>query len=151
MLRGGSTSRLNVLTTPSRGQSSAWTRRQTACEENVKLAGRITWLGVVRGVRAAIEALLAGSPGDRARAEAQGSSWTTVEETDRVALKEEQWLAITNAEGGGGFMMGLLTGTVLGAGIGMLFAPKRGSEMRHKISDSAGNIRPCGIAAVQEG
>ena len=30
--------------------------------------------------------------------------------------------------GGSGFMMGLLTGTVLGAGLGMLFAPKSGSE-----------------------
>ena len=29
-------------------------------------------------------------------------------------------------EGGGGFMMGLLTGTVLGAGLGMLLAPKAG-------------------------
>jgi gas vesicle protein len=50
-------------------------------------------------------------------------------------------------EGGGGFMMGLLTGTVLGAGIGMLLAPKSGSELRHKISNSAGQF---GRAASQQ-
>lgn len=40
-------------------------------------------------------------------------------------------------QSGGGFMMGLLTGTVLGAGLGMLFAPKTGSELRGQISDTA--------------
>lgn len=40
-------------------------------------------------------------------------------------------------EGGGGFMMGLLTGTVLGAGLGMLLAPKSGSELRSQIGDQA--------------
>ena len=39
--------------------------------------------------------------------------------------------------GGGGFMMGLLTGTVLGAGIGMLLAPKAGSELRGAIGEQA--------------
>ena len=45
--------------------------------------------------------------------------------------------------GGGGFMMGLLTGTVLGAGLGMLLAPKAGSELRGAIGDQAktwGNV-----------
>ena len=42
--------------------------------------------------------------------------------------------------GGGSFVMGLLTGTVLGAGLGMLFAPKAGSELRGQISEQAGNI-----------
>jgi gas vesicle protein len=42
--------------------------------------------------------------------------------------------------GGGSFVMGLLTGTVLGAGLGMLFAPKSGSELRSQISEQAGNI-----------
>jgi gas vesicle protein len=41
-------------------------------------------------------------------------------------------------EGGrGGFMMGLLTGTVLGAGLGMLLAPKAGSELRGALGDQA--------------
>ena len=48
-------------------------------------------------------------------------------------------------EGGGSFLMGLLAGTVLGAGLGMLFAPKAGSELRSQIgsqiSDSTGRLR----------
>jgi hypothetical protein len=40
--------------------------------------------------------------------------------------------------GGGSFVMGLLTGTVLGAGLGMLFAPKSGSELRNQLSEQAG-------------
>src|SRR2546428_11801380 len=43
--------------------------------------------------------------------------------------------------GGGSFVMGLLTGTVLGAGLGMLFAPKAGSELRGQLSEQAGNIK----------
>jgi gas vesicle protein len=46
-----------------------------------------------------------------------------------------------DTEGGGGsFVMGLLTGTVLGAGLGMLFAPKSGSDLRNQISEQAGNL-----------
>src|SRR5262245_5090467 len=44
-----------------------------------------------------------------------------------------------NEGGGGGFMMGLLTGTVLGAGLGMLLAPKAGSELRGAIGEQARN------------
>jgi gas vesicle protein len=48
-------------------------------------------------------------------------------------------------EGGGSFLMGLLAGTVLGAGLGMLFAPKAGSELRSQIgsqiADSTGRLR----------
>jgi gas vesicle protein len=43
-------------------------------------------------------------------------------------------------EHGGGFMMGLLTGTVLGAGLGMLLAPKSGREMRHDIGEQASSL-----------
>lgn len=42
--------------------------------------------------------------------------------------------------GGGGFMMGLLTGTVLGAGLGMLLAPKAGTELRGQIGEQARNL-----------
>lgn len=48
-------------------------------------------------------------------------------------------------EGGGSFLMGLLAGTVLGAGLGMLFAPKAGAELRSQIgsqvADQTGKIR----------
>src|SRR6266508_4180207 len=49
--------------------------------------------------------------------------------------------------GGGGFMMGLLTGTVLGAGLGMLLAPKAGSELRGAIGEQARNL---GSAASEQ-
>lgn len=41
---------------------------------------------------------------------------------------------------GSGFVMGLLTGTVLGAGLGLLFAPRAGSELRGQIGESAANL-----------
>ena len=43
--------------------------------------------------------------------------------------------------GGGSFVIGLLTGTVLGAGLGMLFAPKSGAELRGQLSEQAENLR----------
>jgi gas vesicle protein len=42
--------------------------------------------------------------------------------------------------GGSSFVMGLLTGTVLGAGLGMLFAPKAGSELRGQVAEQAGHL-----------
>jgi gas vesicle protein len=43
-----------------------------------------------------------------------------------------------DGEGGGaGFMMGLLAGTVLGAGLGMLLAPKAGADLRGQIGQQA--------------
>jgi gas vesicle protein len=44
-------------------------------------------------------------------------------------------------EGGGSFLMGLLAGTVLGAGLGMLFAPKAGAETRRQLSEQATRLR----------
>ncbi|MGH9256802.1 MAG: YtxH domain-containing protein [Vicinamibacterales bacterium] len=41
---------------------------------------------------------------------------------------------------GGGFVMGLLAGTVLGAGLGMLLAPKSGSDLRGQIGEQAKNL-----------
>src|SRR5688572_3459049 len=43
--------------------------------------------------------------------------------------------------GGGGFIIGLLCGTALGAAIGLMFAPKTGSEIRQTLYDSTGEIR----------
>lgn len=38
---------------------------------------------------------------------------------------------------GAGFVMGLLAGTVLGAGLGMLLAPKAGADLRGQIGEQA--------------
>ena len=43
--------------------------------------------------------------------------------------------------GGGGFLIGLLCGTALGSAIGLMFAPKVGSEMRQRLYESTGDIR----------
>lgn len=45
-----------------------------------------------------------------------------------------------NGTSGGGFMMGLLTGAVLGAGLGMLLAPKAGADLRGEIGEQARNL-----------
>jgi gas vesicle protein len=43
-------------------------------------------------------------------------------------------------DSGSGFIMGLLAGTVLGAGIGMLLAPKTGAEFRGQLGEQARNF-----------
>ena len=52
---------------------------------------------------------------------------------------------LERTESGGSFLMGLLAGTVIGAGLGMLFAPKSGSELRsdlgNRIADQTGRVR----------
>jgi gas vesicle protein len=55
-------------------------------------------------------------------------------------------------EGGGGssFIIGLLTGTVLGAGLGMLFAPRQGSELRNRLSEQAGKMASEGYRRASE-
>ena len=47
-------------------------------------------------------------------------------------------------EGSGAFLMGLLAGTVLGAGLGMLFAPKAGADLRNQLSEQAGQAGQAG-------
>jgi gas vesicle protein len=44
-------------------------------------------------------------------------------------------------DGGGSFLMGLLAGTVLGAGLGMLFAPRPGAELRTQLTDQASKLK----------
>jgi gas vesicle protein len=50
--------------------------------------------------------------------------------------------------------MGLLAGTVLGAGLGMLFAPKAGSELRSQLgtqlADQTGRIREVADQGYQQ-
>jgi gas vesicle protein len=42
--------------------------------------------------------------------------------------------------GGAMFVLGLLTGAALGVGLGLLFAPKAGSELRSQFSKQAGAL-----------
>jgi gas vesicle protein len=51
---------------------------------------------------------------------------------------------------GGSFVLGLLAGAALGAGLGMLFAPKSGSELRSKISEQAGSLASKAIDRATE-
>jgi len=44
-------------------------------------------------------------------------------------------------ESGGGFLIGLLSGVVLGVGVGMLMAPRAGSELRETLSQSANDFQ----------
>ena len=53
-------------------------------------------------------------------------------------------------EGGGSFLMGLLAGTVLGAGLGMLFAPKAGNELRGQLGESAARLKTTANDAYQQ-
>jgi hypothetical protein len=53
-------------------------------------------------------------------------------------------------DGGGAFLMGLLAGTVLGAGLGMLFAPKAGSELRTQLQDSANKLQRAAADGYQQ-
>jgi len=53
-------------------------------------------------------------------------------------------------EGGGSFLMGLLAGTVLGAGLAMLFAPKSGSELRSQLGDQANKLRGAATDAYSQ-
>ena len=53
-------------------------------------------------------------------------------------------------DGSGSFLMGLLAGTVLGAGLGMLFAPKPGAELRTQLGEQAGKIRSTATDGYQQ-
>jgi gas vesicle protein len=61
-------------------------------------------------------------------------------ETDRVERED----------GGGSFLMGLLAGTVLGAGLGMLFAPKAGAETRKQLSEQATRLRSTATDTIHQ-
>jgi gas vesicle protein len=57
-------------------------------------------------------------------------------------------------EGGGSFLMGLLAGTVLGAGLGLLFAPKAGAQLRSQLgsqlADQTGRLREAADQGYQQ-
>ena len=57
---------------------------------------------------------------------------------------------VEREDGGGSFLMGLLAGTVLGAGLGMLFAPKAGVEVRKQLSEQATRLRSTATDTIQQ-
>jgi gas vesicle protein len=52
-----------------------------------------------------------------------------------------------SSDHGGGFVTGLLCGAAVGAAIGLLMAPKAGSELRRTLADSASRLREHGREA----
>ena len=57
---------------------------------------------------------------------------------------------VEREDGGGSFLMGLLAGTVLGAGLGMLFAPKAGVEVRKQLSEQATRFRSTATDTIHQ-
>jgi gas vesicle protein len=54
-----------------------------------------------------------------------------------MSYEDEQ---IDSSNSGMAFLTGLLAGAVIGAGVGMLCAPRKGSELRGQVSDAASNF-----------
>jgi gas vesicle protein len=55
-----------------------------------------------------------------------------------VTSQEEQHMtAEERNRGNHGFLIGLVTGTVVGAGVAIWFAPRLASDLRRRVSDSA--------------
>ncbi len=73
-----------------------------------------------------------------------------VDETSKEAGMAYEYDRFEREDGGGSFLMGLLAGTVLGAGLGMLFAPKPGAELRTKLSEQAGKLRTTATDGYQQ-
>jgi gas vesicle protein len=47
--------------------------------------------------------------------------------------------------GGAGFIMGVMCGTAIGAALGLMFAPKAGSELRQQLSDSTERLKQAAV------
>jgi gas vesicle protein len=45
-----------------------------------------------------------------------------------------------DSNSGMSFMTGLFAGALIGTGLGMLFAPRKGSELRGQLSETASNV-----------
>jgi gas vesicle protein len=56
----------------------------------------------------------------------------------------------TFAESGGGYLAGMFTGLAVGFGLGMLLAPRSGSELRQSIARSAGDLQRTAADTYQQ-
>lgn len=52
--------------------------------------------------------------------------------------------ALHSSDGGHPVAIGLLTGAAVGVGLGLLFAPRKGSEVRHQLADRAKHVASSG-------
>jgi gas vesicle protein len=102
-------------------------------------------VATARGVRAAFEAMFAGNgatTASRASSRTERVGWTGVKQEDSMTYasgyERDRYEEDT---GSTAFFMGLLAGTALGAGLGLLFAPKAGSELRQQIAGSAERLQ----------
>ena len=55
-------------------------------------------------------------------------------------MANAQYRVDNQGSGGGSFVIGLLAGTVIGAGVAMLFASKPGSELRRDLGEQADKL-----------
>ena len=54
-----------------------------------------------------------------------------------------------NTNHGGHFLMGLITGSAIGAGLAMYFAPRLASELRQRVTDSTTALRNAASERLQ--
>lgn len=55
-----------------------------------------------------------------------------------------------NANHGGSFLMGLITGSAIGAGLAIYFAPRLASELRQRVTDSTADLRNAASEGLQD-
>ena len=55
-------------------------------------------------------------------------------------MNQENFWEQSQSRDGAGFFTGLVAGTLIGAGLGVLFAPRRGVELRGQVANSAANV-----------
>jgi gas vesicle protein len=65
-----------------------------------------------------------------------GCDWITVDGQEKTMSAKYR----DDRSGGGAFFMGILTGSLLGAALAVLFAPKPGADMRRDLADGAGEL-----------
>ena len=51
---------------------------------------------------------------------------------------------------GGGFVSGLLFGAAVGAALGIIFAPRSGSDTRQKLAESGRSLRECAVKTYEQ-